>query len=89
MDRVPTTFFSAFPDPDFTRIDIAQIVNFGADILNATFAGFGSENLVSPAMDQGVALRGTAECRQRCGLSDDYDFAHAPHLESKDITSYV
>lgn len=75
IDCVPTTFFSAFPDSYFAQIYLAQIVNFGADIMNATFAGFGTENLVSPAMDQGAALRGTAECRHRCGLSDDYDFA--------------
>ncbi|GJJ14281.1 hypothetical protein Clacol_008545 [Clathrus columnatus] len=72
---VPTTFFSAFPDKDFGRIDMAQIVNFGSEILNATFFGLGTEGLLATGVDQGSVLRGPAECRQRCGLPDDYDFA--------------
>ncbi|GJJ14282.1 hypothetical protein Clacol_008546 [Clathrus columnatus] len=75
LDCYPTTFFSAFPDKDFNRVDMAQIVNFGAEILNATFAGLGSENLNATGVEQGSVLRGIAECRQQCGLPDDYDFA--------------
>lgn len=74
LDCFPTTFFSAFPDKDFGRIDMAQIVNFGSDILNATFAGLGNENLAATGVDQGSVLRGVAECRAACGLPDDYDF---------------
>jgi hypothetical protein len=74
LDCFPTTFFSAFPDKDFSRIDMAQIVNFGADILNATFAGLGSESLNATGVNQGSVLRGVAECRAACGLPADYDF---------------
>lgn len=74
LDCFPTTFFSAFPNKDFSRIDMAQIVNFGADILNATFAGLGTESLNATGVNQGAVLRGVAECRQQCGLPDDYDF---------------
>jgi len=75
LDCYPTTFFSAFPDKDFSRIDMAQLVNFGSEILNATFAGLGTENLNQTGVAQGSVLRGIQECRQTCGLPDDYDFA--------------
>jgi len=74
LDCFPTTFLSAFPDKDFSRIDMAQIVNFGSEILNATFAGLGTESLNATGVNQGAVLRGVAECRQQCGLPDDYDF---------------
>lgn len=74
LNCTPTTFVSAFPSKDFARGDLSDLVSFGSSILNATFDGLGTENLIQTGANLGSIVRGTAECRAACGLADDYDF---------------
>jgi len=74
LNCTPTTFFSSFPNKDFGRIDMFDIVNFGPQILNATFNNLGTENLVVTGAAVGGIRRGIQECLTACNLPADYDF---------------